>query len=180
MRSLWINIHLYLAAFFLSPLLLMAVSGGLYLNGVKGNVNSSPVEITNPVRIDPASPDLKQEIDGLLQANGILHHFEYVKISGSDLITRPTSRDYYMIDLSSGAPVVTLEQPDLVKRLIELHKGHGPGLFKTLQKIMAVGLVLTLLSGFWLGVSSEPLRRPTLITGFAGLLAALVAGFLLH
>ena len=179
MRNLWVKIHLYLASFFLSFLLLMAISGGLYLNGIKGNVETSPVEITNPVRIDPGSPDLKQDIDGLLQANGIVHNFEYVKVSGSSLITRPTSRDYYMIDVSSGVPAVTLNEPDLVKRLVELHKGHGPGLFKTLQKIMAPGLVLILLSGFWLGVSSEPLRTPTLITASAGLVIALSAGSLL-
>lgn len=178
MRSLWVKIHLYIASFFLPALLLMAVSGGLYLNGIKGTVETTPVEISNPVPLDPKSPDLKQDIDGLLQSNGIVHNFEYVKISGTTLITRPTSRDYYSIDASGEVPVVTLNKPDLVKQLVELHKGHGPGLFKTLQKIMAVGLVIILLSGFWLGVSSEALRAPTLITTIAGLVIALATGLL--
>lgn len=179
MRSLWVKIHLYIASFFLPFLLLMAVSGGLYLNGIKGEVVQTPVDMTSAVPLDPDSSSLKQDIDGLLQANGIIHEFEYVRISGSLLTTRPTSRDYYTIDASSPVPIVVLNHPDLVKRLVELHKGHGPGLFKTLQKVMAVGLVLILLSGFWLGVSSPALRMPTLGTAVAGLLIAAWAGFLM-
>ena len=30
MRNLWINLHLYMAAFFAPTLLLLAISGGLY------------------------------------------------------------------------------------------------------------------------------------------------------
>ncbi len=179
MRSTWVKVHLYIASFFLPMLLLMAVSGGLYLNGIKGTVTTTPIELTNAVPIDPKSPELKQDIDGLLQSNGIVHNFEYVKVSGTTLITRPTSRDYYSIDVSGPTPEVSLNKPDLVKQLVELHKGHGPGLFKTLQKVMSVGLVIILLSGFWLGISSEPLRGATLITTGAGLLIGLAAGFLL-
>ena len=178
MRSLWVKIHLYIASFFLPTLLLMAISGGLYLNGIKGSVETSAVEIKNPVTIDPDSPDLKQDIDGLLQFNGIVHNFEYVKVSGSTLTTRPTSRDYYSVDASAEVPVVKLHKPDLAKRLVELHKGHGPGLFKTIQKVMAVGLVIILLSGFWLGISSNALRGPTVMTTIAGLLVALAAGLM--
>ncbi|MBO6557245.1 MAG: hypothetical protein JJ957_12150 [Pseudomonadales bacterium] len=178
MRQVLIKVHLYAASFFLPALLLMALSGGLYLNGFKGTVETSPVEVANPAPLDPKSLNLKQDIDGLLQSNGIVHHFEYVKISGKTLITRPTSRDYYSIDTSSEVPVITLNKPDLVKQLVELHKGHGPGLFKTLQKVMAVGLVIILLSGFWLGVSSEALRAPTLITTIAGLVIAVATTLL--
>ena len=166
MRNLWMRIHLSIAAFFLPAILLMAISGGLYLNGFKGSVDSVPVDITNPASVDLDSPTLKQDIDGLLQSNGIVHNFEYVKVAGNVVTTRPTSRDYYTIDVSAPVPEVVLNQPDLIKRLVELHKGHGPGLFKTLQMGMAVGLVVILLSGFWLGLSSSLLRKATL--GIAG------------
>jgi hypothetical protein len=168
------RIHLSIAAFFLPALLLMAVSGGLYLNGFKGSVESMAVEVTNPVSIDPDSPTLKQDIDGLLQSNGVVHNFEYVKISGSTLTTRPTSREYYTIDVSGAEPTVALNKPDLIKRLVELHKGHGPGLFKTLQMGMAVGLVVVLLTGFWLGLSSVPLRNATLGVAGTGIVVVLL------
>ncbi len=38
MRSLWVKVHLYVAAFFLPMLLVMATSGGLYLLGVTGSI----------------------------------------------------------------------------------------------------------------------------------------------
>ncbi len=179
MRSFWIKIHLYLASFFLPLLLLMAVSGGAYLQGFKGTVESAPIPVLNPVPLDTTASDLKQEVDGFLQANGIVHNFEYVKVSGKTLITRPTSRDYYEIDTRSDVPTVTLQQPDLLKRIVELHKGHGPGLFKNLQKVMALGLIVILLSGFWLGFTSAALRTPTMITTLAGLALAFATGFLL-
>ena len=179
MRSQLVRIHLFLGAFFLPALLLMATSGGLYLFGFKGSIQKEAVEIQNVVPLDPDSPDLKQDIDGFLQSNGIVHTFDYVRVSGSMLTTRPTSRDFYTIDVSGAEPVVTFNQPDWVKRLIVLHVGHGPEVFKLLQKVMAFGLMAILLTGFYLGVSSPGLRNQTLgITG-AGLVVSLLFAFFL-
>ena len=51
---------------------------------------------------------------------------------------------------------------------MELHMGHGPGLFKNFQKMFALGLLLIILSGLWLGLSSSGLRRRTLVISSAG------------
>jgi len=176
MRSLWIKIHLYVAAFFLPMLLAMAASGGLYLLGIKGSVESTPVSLSVTKIISADSKTLESDVRELLNANGIDHNFEYVKVSGGTLITRPTSSDYYQIRTRDDALEVTLNRPDVIKTLGELHKGHGPLFFKDLQKLMAVGLLIVLLSGFWLGASSRALRVPTLLTSIAGLLVFLVLG----
>jgi hypothetical protein len=42
-RKLLITIHMYLAAFFAPAVLLVAISGGLYLAGVKGNVEQETI-----------------------------------------------------------------------------------------------------------------------------------------
>lgn len=55
------------------------------------------------------------------------------------MITKPTSTTWYEVNTSDLQPVVTRNEPDLVKQLVELHKGHGPLPFKDLQKVMAVG-----------------------------------------
>lgn len=170
MRIFWIKVHLFIAAFFLPLLLLMATSGGLYLLGIKGTTDSSPVEVTREVAIDMQG-NLEQQISELLKANGVEHSFEYIKVSGSTLITRPTSTTWYEIDTFSNQ--ITREVPDLVKRLVELHKGHGPGLFKNLQKVMAVGLLVVLLTGLWLGLSSPALRLPAIGISLFGALVAL-------
>ena len=177
MRSLWIKIHLYVAAFFLPMLLAMAVSGGLYLLGVKGSVDSTPVSLSATKALFADSRTLDRDVRELLNANGIAHDFEYIKVSGSKVITRPTSTNYYEFIIHEGEAQATLNRPDLIKSLVELHKGHGPLFFKDLQKLMALGLLIVLLSGFWLGASSAGLRVPTLLTTLAGLLVFLGLGF---
>lgn len=177
MRSLWIKIHLYLAAFFLVPVLMMATSGGLYLLGIKGTVEKTPVVPITPYKIDPASETLAADIRSLLDANDIEHSFEYIKTSGNTLITRPTSRTNYEFDLSKTS--IARVEPDLVKTLVELHKGHGPLLFKDLQKLMALGLLIILLSGFWLGLSSPALRMPTLATTVLGTAVFAILAFVI-
>ena len=153
MRSLWIKIHLYVAAFFLPMLLAMAVSGGLYLLGVKGSVDSTPVSLSATKALFADSRTLDRDVRELLNANGIAHDFEYIKVSGNKVITRPTSTNYYEFIIHEDEAQATLNRPDLIKSLVELHKGHGPLFFKDLQKLMALGLLIVLLSGFWLGAS---------------------------
>jgi hypothetical protein len=99
MRSLWVKIHLYVAAFFLPMLLAMAASGGLYLLGVKGSVDSIPVTLVATKPVSANSGTLDSDIRELLNANGIDHDFEYIKISGKKFITRPTSADYYELTI---------------------------------------------------------------------------------
>ena len=177
MRSLWIKIHLYVAAFFLPMLLAMAVSGGLYLLGVKGSVDSTPVSLSTTKALFADSRTLDRDVRELLNANGIAHDFEYIKVSGNKVITRPTSTNYYEFIIHQDEAQATLNRPDLIKSLVELHKGHGPLFFKDLQKLMALGLLIVLLSGFWLGASSAGLRVPTLLTTIAGLSLFLGLGF---
>ena len=42
-RALFITVHMYLSAFFAVFVLLVSISGGLYLLGYKGSVEQSPV-----------------------------------------------------------------------------------------------------------------------------------------
>jgi hypothetical protein len=158
-------------------LLAMAASGGLYLLGVKGSVDSTPVSLSATKPLSADSGTLDSDVRELLNANGIDHDFEYIKVSGKKFITRPTSTDYYELIVHENEIQATLNQPDLIKSLVELHKGHGPLFFKDLQKLMALGLLVALLSGFWLGASSAGLRVSTLLTTATGLMIFIGLGF---
>lgn len=92
MRQLWINLHLCVAAFFTPVLLIIVISGGLYLVGVKGTVAKTDVPSPADATLDLDSGHLKEQVGGLLRDAGIEHSFEYIKRSGSTLTTRPTSR----------------------------------------------------------------------------------------
>lgn len=177
-RSVLINIHLYLAALFAPIVLMLAFSGGLYLLGVKGSVNTTDVPLPADTRLDFNSSSLQDDVQALLSNAGVSHDFEYIKRKGSVLYTRPTSREHYQITQTDNGLTVARNTPDVQAGLIELHKGHGPLAFKTLQKFTAGGLIIVLLSGVWLGLTSPRLRKPTLLSTGIGLALFVVLGFL--
>ena len=173
-RKLFITIHMYLSAFFAPAVLLVAISGGLYLLGVKGQVEQETI-YSSDTAIDVKSSSLDADVSALLAAAGAgSYSYEYVKVSGSKLYTRPTSSDHYIIQPSEDGVDVIHARPSLQSRMIELHKGHGPGAFKTFQKIFALGLIFIMLSGLWLGISAARLRKSTLLTAAAGTVAFVI------
>ena len=195
-RSAWITFHLCVASFFAPVLLLMAISGGLYLLGFEGSVKETPVTVPSGASLDLTSHHLEDEVRELLMDAGIDHRFEYVGGAGHDhsagghghnenkegeavtLTTYPTSRVYYVLQVGEGGVQVTRHEPDFQERLIQLHTGNGPGAFKYLQRFMAVGLILMVLSGFSIGLSSVRLRTLALSLGGVGLLLFVVLAFI--
>jgi len=169
-RKLLISIHLYLAAFFAPAIILVAISGGLYLIGEKGSVVKEQIYEGLHPELVTDSPTIKADVDALLAKAGVSDYdFEYVRAGGKTLYTRPTSRDHYIIRLgSAGSLTIELAQPDFQARMMELHKGHGPGAFKTFQKAFACGLFLIVMSGLWLGLAAPGLRTKSLLATVAG------------
>ena len=167
-RTFFITAHMYLSAFFAPLIFLVAISGGLYLMGVKGSVEQNRVLESNAYMFNRDAADLRQEVDALLATAGAADFdYEYVKVKGDTLYTRPTSKTHYVIQLGE---VITVSKavPSFQNALIELHKGHGPTAFKTFQKFFAAGMLLIVLSGLWLGLSSRPLLPRTLATSATG------------
>ena len=172
-RSFWIKAHLFAAAFFAPVLVIIATSGGLYLLGIKGSVEEITIPAPAGASLDLNSQSLEQDVSRLLADAGVTHNFEYLRAGGNTLTTRPTSRTYYVIEATADGVGISRNVPSLQKRMIELHKGHGPVLFKEFQKIMAAALLFVLLSGAWLGLSSKGLRNKTVTTMGGGLLVFL-------
>ena len=77
-RKLLIKIHMYLAAFFAPAVLLVAMSGGLYLLGVKGTVEQETIYSSSEIKIDSKSASLKADVAALLASAGVTSYsFEY-------------------------------------------------------------------------------------------------------
>ncbi len=170
-RSLFITIHMYLSAFFAVFVLLVATSGGLYLAGYKGVVESTEVysgEDTEGLSALSGEALEKAVVELLGRAGVDGYRFEYVKVKGADLYTRPTSRAHYKIELDDQEVTVLRREPNLQSAMMELHMGHGPLAFKTFQKIFALGMLFIILSGLWLGLSAERLRVRTLAAAGSG------------
>ena len=169
-RALLIKLHLYCSAFFAAAIILVAVSGGLYLIGIKGTIEQTPVGILTTGQQLSQDPS-EANVQAALASLGVVDfEFEYVKQKGSQLITRPTTRAFYTLDISGDEAVVQLNEPSLQKRMIELHMGHGPTAYKTYQQVFAAGMLFIILTGLWLGLSSARLRFSTAVISGAGVL----------
>ena len=169
-RALLIKLHLYCSAFFAAGIILVAVSGGLYLIGIKGTIEQTPVGTLatgQQLSEDPSGANVQAALASLGVSD---FEFEYVKQKGSQLITRPTTRPFYTLDISGDEAMVQYNEPSLQKRMIELHMGHGPTAYKTYQKVFAAGMLFIILTGLWLGLSSARLRVSTAMISGAGVL----------
>jgi len=177
MRRLIINIHLYLAAFFAPVLLLVVISGGGYLLDFKGHASKQSIAVASGATLDLKSLSLEADVAALLTAAGESADFEYLRVGTTSLVTRPTSTVHYQIGVADGEVSITRVSPDWQYRIVELHKGHGPMLFKNFQKLLALGLLFIVISGLWLGLSSRMLRVPSALAAVSGLLVMLVLVF---
>ena len=169
-RALLIKLHLYCSAFFAAAIVLVAVSGGLYLIGIKGTIEQTPVGTLatgQQLLLEPS----EAKVQAALASLGVSDfEFEYVKQKGSQLITRPTTRPFYTLDISGEEAVVRYNEPSLQKRMIELHMGHGPTAYKAYQQVFAAGMLFIILTGLWLGLSSARLRFSTAVISGAGVI----------
>lgn len=89
--------HLYVTAFVAPMFFLVAISGGLYLIGVKGEVTKTPLDLPADATLDFESSNLKNYVSALLAAQGVDHRFEYIRGGATSLVTRPTSRVNYEV-----------------------------------------------------------------------------------
>lgn len=178
LRKTLVNLHLLFAAFMAPAFILVAVSGGLYLMGNKGAVSQTDVVLPAGASLDFKSATIEEDVRGLLSAAGINYKFEYVKDRGRRIELRPTSKTYLEISQTSTGLKAVRVKPNFQKSMMELHKGHGPKLFKTYQKLVALALIAVVLGGFMVGLLAKAYRRKTMIATVVGLVAFLALALL--
>lgn len=173
-RNTLIKIHLYLSAFFAPVILLMAVSGTSYLLGFKGH--STIEELHSIESVELINDEfVKNELSKINPG----YHYEYLKESGNKTFTRPTTREYYQFTKIDGNIKIEKISPNFLAKIIEAHKGHGPGYFKTIQKIFGICLILILFSGIWLALTVKRDVKITLVLVGIGSIVTLALAFLL-
>ena len=163
MRKTLINLHLLFAGFMAPAFLLVAISGGAYLAGFKGTLDESPVSLPAGASLDFNADTLEDDVRALLAEADIDHDFEYIRNRGSRIELRPTSRRYLSFSQTPEGLRATRHDPDLQKSMIELHKGHGPKLFRTYQQVVSITLIGVVLGGVAVGLLARVYRRRTLL-----------------
>ena len=167
-RRLLIQAHLYLAGFLAPVFVLVAITGGLDLAGFDAKTKETQINLSQSARLDFKSTTLQSDIETLLSDSGIEHSFEYVRIRGNSAATRPTSRNYIRFENTEAGLKATLHKPNLQYRLMELHKGHGPSIFRAYQILAAVALFLVVIGGLTVGLLANNYRKPTLMSSIIG------------
>jgi hypothetical protein len=175
MRKTLINLHLLFAGFLAPAFILVAISGGLYLIGNKGEFKATPISLPAGATLDFKSPTIEDDVKALLNTAGIEHKFGYVKDRGPNKIhLRPTSRTYLEFVNTPQGLTANRVVPNFQGSMIELHKGHGPKLFKTYQKLVALGLIGVVFGGVFVGLLARAYRRKTLAALAVGTLLFLI------
>jgi hypothetical protein len=172
-RQFMIQIHLVIASVFLPLLLMMPLTGALYLWGFKGEqTKEEAFRITDR----PPVEKLAQEefFRAKFKEQNIDYDFEYVRAAAKEYIFRPATQIHYIANVDGDELIFSRINPNLLKRMMELHKGHGPILMRWFESLFGVALIMVTLSGLWLAFTVPKYRRLTFISFGIGLAAIIV------
>ena len=174
LRRLLITLHLWIAGLLAPAFLIVAISGGLDMAGVEPSVRQTPLALPADTRLDFGSDEIEQHVRDLLDAQDVDIDFEYIRGSNSWAMTRPTTRTFVRFERGhQGNIEATINRPNLQYALMELHKGHGPRIYRLYQVAVALALFLAVIGGVAVGLLARNYRKQTLIaTVFGTLLAA--------
>lgn len=177
-RNFLVKCHLW-AAGLLAPLfMLVAYTGGAYLLDYKGGTKETALTVPEGTVLDQESATIEEDVRAILAANDLDTGFDYLRMGSGSITTRPQSRDFVVLTQEDGIWTATLNEPNLQYSLIELHKGHGPQLFRYYQIFAAVVLFLVVLGGLLVGFLAPAYRKATVTALTAGTAGFVVLAFL--
>lgn len=177
LRRILIQIHLYLAGFLGPVFLLVAITGGMDLIGWDAKTSVTEINLPANTQLDYKSETIEDDIAKVLADNNIDISFDYVRVRGAAALTRPTSRNYARFEKTPNGLKLELHEPNLQYSLMELHKGHGPQIFRFFQIFAAIALFLVVIGGMAVGLLAKAYRKATLLSTIVGALAFIVLAF---
>jgi len=137
------------------------------------------VSLPSNASLDFKSETLDADVRALLADANIKHDFEYIRNRGTVIQLRPTSKTYLEFKQSPQGLSATRVKPDTVRSMMELHKGHGPQIFKSYQKLVALLLLGVVLGGILVGLMAKAYRRQTIIAVIGGIVVFILVGFVI-
>ena len=179
LRKYLVLTHLWAAGLMAPAFALHAISGGLYLMNIKGEASTERVALPVNAKLDFKSETLETDVRSLLESANLKHDFEYIRNRGSLIQLRPTSKTYLEFKQTPQGLSATRVKPNTVRSMMELHKGHGPQLFKSYQKLVALLLLGVVFGGILVGLLAKAYRRHTVIAVVVGVISFILAGFVI-
>lgn len=178
-RSTITLLHLFAATLLAPFFILVAVTGGLYVADIKPDLAETKINLIAPITLDSDSPALENDVRKILADNDIDLDFEYLRNRGDNITTRPTSRDHISFQKNDDSWSATYNKPNLHYAMMELHKGHGPQLFKTYQIAAGIALFMIIFSGLMVGLLSKAYRKKTIGSAVVGSIIFALLAFII-
>jgi len=178
-RKYLVLAHLWLAGLMAPAFALHAISGGLYLMNIKGEASTERVALPANAKLDFESETLEADVRAFLKSANLKHDFEYIRNRGTVIQLRPTSKTYLEFRQTPQGLSATRVKPNNIRSMMELHKGHGPKLFKSYQKLVALLLLGVVFGGILVGLLSKAYRRQTTVAVIGGIVLFILVGFII-
>ncbi|MXO87065.1 hypothetical protein GRI38_13605 [Altererythrobacter aurantiacus] len=177
-RNIFVLFHLFAASLLAPMFLMVAITGANYLLGFEGETRETPISLPVGMTFDAEADDTEEKVRSVLSTNELPADFDYLRTRPGSITTRPTSRDYVQFTEEDGVWSATLYEPNLQYSFMELHKGHGPQLFRTYQIVAGIVLFLVTIGGLVVGLMAKTYRRKTIYSTIGGTLVFAALAFL--
>ena len=178
------SFHAYLAMFFLPAVILFAVTGSLYIFGIKGDLNTKSYQIQLSQSL-PRPLALNIEAQEKVMVDYAREHGievpEGKAQKGRMGVTLGNPAGYHLVlipDRTENSAELQVNQPGLYYKIVLLHKAKCGWVFKIFGVATGICLVLLYVSGIILIWKNIRLKNKALILCGIGLLAIIVAGLL--
>lgn len=175
-RQLIIKLHLIVAAFMFPAIVMFLGTGALYTWGNTGEY----VDTKHSIALSQPLSDDKDALKKVAAAE--LTRLGIAPPSGSPSVRKlgdayrfewsGANRDVYLEPTDDAAVgKLTVKETTTHRRLVQLHKAKGTTAFKLYASVLAGSLLLLVISGLIVSLTSPVYRRLTIITAGLGALA---------
>ena len=178
------SFHACLAMFFLPAVILFAVTGSLYIFGIKGDLNTKSYQIQLSQSL-PRPLALNIEAQEKVMVDYAREHGievpEGKAQKGRMGVTLGNPAGYHLVlipDRTENSAELQVNQPGLYYKIVLLHKAKCGWVFKIFGVATGICLVLLYVSGIILIWKNIRLKNKALILCGIGLLTIIVAGLL--
>jgi len=162
-RRLLVTLHLWIAGLLAPAFLIVAISGGLYIAGFEAEAKKTPIELPANTVLNFGTDQFEADVQQLIDDQNLGVKFEYIRGGPDRAQTRPTTRTFLTLQKTPDGVEAALNKPNFQFILLELHKGHGPQVYRTYQILVALALFLAVIGGVAVGLLAQNYRRSTLI-----------------
>ena len=179
-RQKLIEMHLIFGSFLIPVVTMFAITGALYSFKITGNYETKKSEIEIPQAV---SPDLDQLV---IIARKFISENSLAEPSGNPSIKKmgqvwqlewTGSRLDFLLEPTDN-PLklsVSIKQTTWHRFFVQLHKAKGGYAFKLLAAVAAFGLILLLVSGWFMAQFNPKYKKIRLIAFLSGLLVFVLA-----